>query len=212
MEVTCLLLGKESVMNIIRECEVTHEHLQVLEEDRNSTQAQHNDEKTQFMQMLEKFGEEIKKVEDLERREDQSMMGLHWESISAAAVLELPDQTLIQPCDVTVQPPPTTYTTEAYLTLKKLMKTPGLPPFSGADPVPKDEGSWEQWEFQVKGFLDTHTQEAEHAVIIQSVRGAARELVGFVAYQADLNVILKSILKRFGKKLTGDKLQQDICR
>ena len=89
------------------------------------------------------------------------------------------------------------------------MKTPDLPPFSGADPVPKDEGSWEQWEFQVRGFLDTHTPEAVRSALIRSVRGAARELVGFIGYQAELGVILKSLEKRFGKKLTGDKLQQD---
>ena len=75
--------------------------------------------------------------------------------------------------------------------------------------VPKDEGSWEQWEFQVRGFLDTHTLEAVCSVLIRSVRGAARELVGFIGYQAELGVILKSLEKRFGKKLTGDKLQQD---
>ena len=89
------------------------------------------------------------------------------------------------------------------------MKIPDLPPFSGADPVPKDEGSWEQWEFQVRGFLDTHTPEAVCSVLICSIRGAARELVGFIGYQAELGVILKSLEKRFGKKLTGDKLQQD---
>ena len=89
------------------------------------------------------------------------------------------------------------------------MKTPDLPPFSDADPVPKDEGSWKQWEFQVRGFLDTHTLEAVHSVLIHSVRGAARELVGFVGYQTELDVILQSLEKRFGKKLTGDKLQQD---
>ena len=89
------------------------------------------------------------------------------------------------------------------------MKTPNLPPFSGTDPVPKDEGSWEQWEFQVKGFLDTHTPEAVRSMIMCSVRGAWHELVGFVGYQADLGTILKAIEKHFGKKLTGDKLQQD---
>ena len=36
-----------------------------------------------------------------------------------------------------------------------------------------------------------------------------RELVGFVGYQADLETILKVVKKQFGKKLMGDKLQQD---
>ena len=29
----------------------------------------------------------------------------------------------------------------------KINKPPGLPHFSGPDPVPKDEGSYEQWRF-----------------------------------------------------------------
>ena len=69
-----------------------------------------------------------------------------------------------------------THTSESYVVPKKLLKTPDLPPFSGADPIPKDEGSWEQWEFQVKGYLDTHTQEAMHSAIVQSVRGWHKSL------------------------------------
>ena len=48
-----------------------------------------------------------------------------------------------------------TYITEAYVTPMKLIKSPDLPPFLEADPIPKDKGSWEQWEFQIKWFLDT---------------------------------------------------------
>ena len=71
------------------------------------------------------------------------------------------------------------------------------------------KGSWEQWEFQVRRFLDTHTPEAMCSALICSVRGATRELIGFVGYQTELDVILQSLEKRFGKKLTRDKLQQD---
>ena len=124
------------------------------------TVQQQADEKAQFMKMLEKFGEEVRKVEDLEKRVERSMTRFHQEAISTAAVLERLDQELVQPRDVTVRQPPLTYRTKAYITLNKLTKTPNLPPFSGTDPVSKDEGSWEQWEFQVRGFLDTHTQEA----------------------------------------------------
>ena len=34
----------------------------------------------------------------------------------------------------------------------KINKPPVLPHFSGADPIPKDEGSYEQWRFQVVGI------------------------------------------------------------
>ena len=95
------------------------------------------------------------------------MTGLHRESTSAAAILERPDQTLVQPQEVTVQQPPVTHTSESSITPKKLLKTPDLPPFSGTDPIPKDEGTWEQREFQVKGFLDTHMHEEVHSAIVQ---------------------------------------------
>ena len=61
-----------------------------------------------------------------------------------------------------------------------------------------------------KGGSLTHIHRKLYvSVLIHSVRGAARELVGFIGYQAELDVIPKSLEKRFGKKLTGDKLQQD---
>ena len=54
------------------------------------------------MQMLEKFGEEIKKVEYLEKWVERSMTGPHCESVSVATVLEWPEQHLVQPQDITV--------------------------------------------------------------------------------------------------------------
>ena len=38
----------------------------------------------------------------------------------------------------------------------KLMKPPDLPLFSGVESVPKDEGSFDQWLFQVQGAMDSH--------------------------------------------------------
>ena len=170
-EVTCLLLGRDSVMNIVRDRETARERLKVFEGERIVAIQQQADEKAQFMKMLEKFGEEVKKVEDLKRRVERSMTGLQQEAINTTAVLERPDQELIQPGEVTMRQPPATYRTEACTTPRKLTKTLDLPPFSGTDPVPKDKGSWEQWEFQVKGFPNTHTLEAVWAAIVHSVWG-----------------------------------------
>ena len=50
-----------------------------------------------------------------------------------------------------------------------------LPPFSGADPVPKDEASCEQWVWQAKEALKSCTVGAMRIAIVQSVRGEARE-------------------------------------
>ena len=42
----------------------------------------------------------------------------------------------------------------------KVSKPPDLPYFSGVEPVPKEEGSFEQWIFQVKGSSANHTSDA----------------------------------------------------
>ena len=47
------------------------------------------------------------------------------------------------------------------------MKPPDLPLFSGVEPVPKDEGSFDQWLFQVQGAMDCHCKEAVKSAIVK---------------------------------------------
>ena len=54
-----------------------------------------------------------------------------------------------------------------------------------------------------------HTEEAVRSSIICSVRDGARELVGFVGFQADLSHIPDWVEAGFGKVPTVDKLQQE---
>ena len=42
----------------------------------------------------------------------------------------------------------------------KLINPPSLPLFSGADPIPKDDGNYEQWLLQARGVLNSDTEEA----------------------------------------------------
>ena len=64
----------------------------------------------------------------------------------------------------------------------KLMKPPDLPLFSGVEPVLREEGSFNQWMFQVHGALNSHNEEAIRSTIVRSVRGEARELMRFVGF------------------------------
>ena len=73
-EVTCLLSGRDSVMSVVRYRETARERLKVLEEEREATMQQQMEEKTQFMKILEKFGEEVKKVENLKRRVERGVL------------------------------------------------------------------------------------------------------------------------------------------
>ena len=51
----------------------------------------------------------------------------------------------------------------------KINKPPVLPHFSGADPMPKDEGSYEQWRFQVVEAQKVCMEEAICSAIVHSV-------------------------------------------
>ena len=92
--------------------------------------------------------------------------------------------------------------------VQQLVMAPGLPLFSGSELTPHDEGTYEQWKFQVKGMRSSCTESAVRSALITLVRGEASELIGFVGFNSPLSVILEAIDKRFGKKSMVDCLQQ----
>ena len=83
--------------------------------------------------------------------------------------------------------------------MSKISKAPELPKFSRADPVPREEGSFEQWYFQVKGSQSQHTEDAIRSGVVNSVRGEARDLVAYVGFDAPLESILSRLENRFQK-------------
>ena len=93
--------------------------------------------------------------------------------------------------------------------VQQLVMAPGLPHFSGTEPTPRDEGTYDQWKYQVKGMQATCPDSAVRSALITSLRGEASELVGFVGFNAPMSVILEAIDKRFGKRATTDRLQQE---
>ena len=86
---------------------------------------------------------------------------------------------------------------------------PSLPIFSGQEPVPSTEGSIDQWLFQVKGALVTHTEEAVRSAVIGSVRGAAQELLEFIGYGEEMSAILRHRKEQFGQGPSKAKLQKE---
>ena len=106
----------------------------------------------------------------------------------------------------------TTMTVVSTQSEMKISKPPQICIFSGQEPVPKDEGNYNQWEFQVRGAIATHTKNSVRAAIVNSLRGPARDLVGFFSFDADLERILMEVTNRFGKRYTGDKLQQEFYK
>ena len=93
--------------------------------------------------------------------------------------------------------------------MSKLSAPPNLPIFLGQEPVPSMEGSIDQWLFQVKGALATHTEEAVRSAVIGSVKGAACELLEFIGYGEEMSDILKHIKERFGQGPSKANLQKE---
>ena len=87
-----------------------------------------------------------------------------------------------------------------------------LPPFSGADPVPKDEASCEQWVWQVKEALKSCTVGAVRIAIVQSIRGEVQEFAAAVGFEESVETLLDKVEDRFEEKWTVDGLQQDFYK
>ena len=84
-----------------------------------------------------------------------------------------------------------------------------LPPFSGVDPVPKDEASCEQWVWQAKEALKSCIMGAVRIAIVQSMRGEVWEFAAAVGFEESMETLLNKVEDQFGEKWTVDGLQQD---
>ena len=102
-------------------------------------------------QVLAHFGQEVQKVEELQKNAIVA-------AVAAATALA---HLVTAPQSVTSVMGPHVST--------KISKPPVLPHFSGVDPMPKDEGSYEQWRFQAVGAQKVCMEEAVHSAIVCSV-------------------------------------------
>ena len=89
-------------MKIVQDWEVARHRLEELETECRDAVLDREWQTDQFEDMLKKFGEEVRRIEDLEKKVSQCQSESHPESISAAAVLECPESKLIQPHDVII--------------------------------------------------------------------------------------------------------------
>ena len=85
-------------------------------------------------------------------------------------------------------------------------------PFSGANPAPKGEASYEQWLWQAKEALKSCMTVAMRIAIMQSIRGKVREFATAVGFKASVEVLLEKIEDHFREKWTADGLQQDFYK
>ena len=151
-----------------------------------------------MVELLQKFGTEVKKVEELRCKVEQAEVTPK-ETPSTPTKREIED-TKREITSTPVKTESTATMTSAKETGgMKISKPPQVCTFSGQDPVPKEEGNYDQWEFQVRGAIATHTENSVRAAIVNSLRGPARDLGGFVGFDAPLEKILAEVTNRFGK-------------
>ena len=93
--------------------------------------------------------------------------------------------------------------------VQQLVMASGLPLFSGSKPTPCNEGTYDQWQFQVNGMRSSCTEPAVRSTLITLLQGEASKLIGFVGFGAPLGAILEAMDKWFGKRSTTDRLQQE---
>ena len=74
-----------------------------------------------------------------------------------------------------------------------MYKLPPLPKFSGALPVPKGEGSFEQSMSQIRGFKGSYTEEAMKNGIVGAVTDGARDYLYFIGFENDLATIIDTL-------------------
>ena len=192
-EITCLKTSCKNMVGIIKEQDDLHHKLQQREQDMMKLQQEQKGSQEQMVEILQNFREEVKKVEEMRTHVNQPSTPVKQEVAKMEMIAE--DKQSIPQASSRDE--------------RKIEKPPQICIFSGSDPIPKDEGSYEQWEFQVRGAMATHTKNSVHAAIVNSLQGPAQHLIGFVGFDADIERILDEVTGRFGHKYTRDKLQQE---
>ena len=81
-----------------------------------------------------------------------------------------------------------------------LYKLPPLPKFSGALLVPKGEGSFEQFMFQIRGFKGSYAEETMKNRIVGAVTDGARDYLDFIGFENNLATIIDALDMRYEKR------------
>ena len=157
-QISCLLSTRESIENTVADREEGRARLAELEKDQCKVQEEQERVRQEqaahtahLEEVLAHFGQEVQKVEDLQKN-----------------AIVVPAAAATASAHLVTAPQSVTSVTGSHVSTK-INKPPVLPHFSGVDPVPKDEGSYEQWRFQVVGVQKVCTEEAVCSAIVCSI-------------------------------------------
>ena len=131
-------------------------------------QQEQQESQDQIVELLQKFGSEVKKVEELRCKvewtesipDERKAIGMDGED-------EMPSQEIgHQPYKPESTTTMTAVSTQSEMRISKPLQ---ICIFSGQEPVPKEERNYNQWEFQVRGVMAMHTKNSVRAAIVNSL-------------------------------------------
>ena len=133
MFVGCIVSTKPLLVETTREIEAYRRAERDFQKERREMKEEEQHSKLQIKDLLDKFEEQVKRVELLQSR------------------------TSVSPLPIDISTPQISIADLDKPGVSKQIqsifaKMPPLPMFSGAIPVPKGEGSYEQFMFQIRGF------------------------------------------------------------
>ena len=167
VDIGCVISGKASLLNIINERESQKVHQEEVQSQFQDIKRDQEDYRAQLAEVVQGLQEKIKLVEKSSKEKVVSTTNAPFGMVQK--------------------------TDEKGNVVYKYSKAPDLSNFSGVEPVPREEGSFEQWIFQVRGSQTRHTEEAIRTGIINTVRGEARDLVEYISFGAPIDTIIKRL-------------------
>ena len=178
--VGCIVVTKQLLVETTREIEAHRRAEKDFQKERREMKEEEQRSKLQMQDLLDKFEEQVKRVELLQSR------------------------TSVSPLPIDISTPQISISDLDKPGVSKQIqsifaKMPPLPTFLGAIPVPKGEGSYEQFMFQIRGFKNSYPEEAMKNGIIGSVTDAARDYLDFIGFDKDLDIIIRALERRYGK-------------
>ena len=155
VEVGCIIATKKQLVKMTMDIEEHRKAAKELEQKRQEFEEDQQASRIQIKDLLDKFEEQVKRIERVHSRSTVGPTPID------VVTPQVSDTGLVNPA---LQHP-------SY-------KLPPLPKFSGALPVPKGEGSFEQFMFQIRGFKGSYTEEAMKNGIVGAVTDGASRLFG----------------------------------
>ena len=150
VEVGCIIATKKQLVKTTMDIEEQRRVARELEHKKQEFEEEQPASRIQIKDLLDKFEEQVKLIEMVHSR---STVG------PSPIDVVTPQVSDVGLTNVVLQHP-------SY-------RLPPLPKFSGALPVPKGEGSFEQFMFQIRGFKSSYTEEAMKNGIVGAVTDGA---------------------------------------